>query len=195
GDPQGSKHRFERVVEQARANRDVMAEVRGLHHLGGVYFEAAEFDEALRYYQMVADKAANAGRPWAPYGLDGRLMAALVAYITGEWDLATRLSKVTGQSPPGLAEAALGGVRLAVAAGRGDTAALDVLPRLRSWWRRDGMIAIFVGAAAIDLYGDPSTATRTGDPSAATRTGDPPAVIRTGDLSAALAIHDEVVET
>ena len=68
------------------------------------------------------------------------------------------------------ARAMLGGVGLAVAAGRGETDALAALPKLRPAWEREGLIAVTCGAAAIDLYGD------------------------SGDTDAAIAVHDEVVE-
>jgi DNA-binding CsgD family transcriptional regulator len=59
---------------------------------------------------------------------------------------------------------------MTVQAGRGDPTGIDLLARIRPWWGRDGMVAIWSGGAAIDLYGDG------------------------GDLDAAMAVHDEVVE-
>ncbi|MGH3425303.1 MAG: ATP-binding protein, partial [Nocardioidaceae bacterium] len=171
GDAEASKRVFADVVDRARADGDVMAEVRGLHQLGGVHFEAGELDDALRLYRRGADRAADNGRPWAPYAIDGRVMACLTAYTVGEWDLTELLADVSGQSPPGLAEAALAAAGMTVSAGRGDVGALALLPRLRPWWRRDGMIAIISGGAAIDLHAD------------------------SGDLDAARAVHDEVVAT
>jgi DNA-binding CsgD family transcriptional regulator len=77
---------------------------------------------------------------------------------------------VAGESPPGLAEAALASVNLAVSAGRGDASAIETYSRIKPWWERDGFIAVLSGAAAIDLYGD------------------------AGDIEAVLRVHDEVVE-
>ena len=59
-----------------------------------------------------------------------------------------------GESPPDLAEAMLTASGLLVRAGRGDLAALEVLPGLAPHGRREGMVALFGGFAAIDLYGD-----------------------------------------
>ena len=73
-------------------------------------------------------------------------------YVRGEWDASARIARVDGESPPALAEAMLTSAGMAVSAGRGDTSALDLLPRLRTWWLRDGLIAILSGGAAIDLY-------------------------------------------
>jgi DNA-binding CsgD family transcriptional regulator len=61
---------------------------------------------------------------------------------------------VAGESPPALAEAMLAAAGMAVKAGRGDQSALELLPRLRPWWQRDGLIAILSGGAAVDLYVD-----------------------------------------
>jgi hypothetical protein len=63
----------------------------------------------------------------------------------------------------------LDGVAIEIAAGRGDIARLDALPRVRSWWQRDGLIAITCGGAATELYG------------------------YLGDIEAAIAAYDEVV--
>lgn len=171
GEPEQSKKVFRAVIEQARATDDALAEMRGLHQLAGVYFESAQFDEALRHYRAASERAAEAGRPWAPYGIDGRAMASITAYTAGDWDLALRLGDVSGQSPPDLAEAFLAATDMVVYAGRGKAKAIDLVPYLRPWWRRDGIVAIIGGAAEIDLHGD------------------------RGDVEAAGAAYDDVVET
>jgi DNA-binding CsgD family transcriptional regulator len=171
GNPEESKRVFEKIIEQARADGDLDAELRGLHHLGSLHFEAGELSEATEVYLIATRRATETTHPWAPYGFDARLMAAITAQVSGDWEAATKVVDVTGQAPPGLAEAALAAVDLAVAAGRGDTSALDLMPQLRPWWGKDGLIAILCGAAAIDLYGD------------------------SGDLEEAVRIHDDVVDT
>jgi DNA-binding CsgD family transcriptional regulator len=98
-------------------------------------------------------------------------MAGLVTYVTGDWEQSLQH---TDTSDPTLSEMAvpyLTSVRLAVAAGRGDRSVLDLLPWLRPWWDKEGLIALQVGSASIDLHGD------------------------AGDLEAAIAIHQEVVES
>ena len=69
-----------------------------------------------------------------------------------------------------MARALLDAALLYVAAGRGDTAALGVLPQVRRWWETEGLIALLSASAAIDLRGD------------------------AGDLDGAIAIHDEMVD-
>ena len=168
GDPDASKAALAQVVDDARESGDV-AELRGLHQLGGIHHELGELDEALAVYSRGAERARDLGLPWAPYGLYTRLLAAMVAYEVGKWETSTRLVDVSGQAPPGIAEAMLTATGLLVAAGRGDLTARDVLPQLRPWWGRDGLVPLLVGSTGIDLFGD------------------------TGDVEKAIATHDEAV--
>jgi DNA-binding CsgD family transcriptional regulator len=115
--------------------------------------------------------AASAGRPWAPYAFDARLFGAVIAYQQGRWDDALTLTDVSGQRPPEDAAALLLSLRLTVAAGRGDTGALDSLDLVRTTWRREGLSAVLSGSAAIDLHGV------------------------AGDLERVWAVHDDVVAT
>jgi tetratricopeptide (TPR) repeat protein len=160
GDPERSRRTLEQIVAQARADGDVGAELRGLHHLGALSFEVGRLDEAAKAYAAASARAAASGRPWAPYGFDARMMAALTAYVTGRWDETLRICDVSGESPPGLAEAMLASVALAVSAGRGDRTVLPELERLRPWWERDGLIALQCASAAIDRTVTAVTSTR-----------------------------------
>ncbi len=168
-DPRVTRQALLDIVNQARALGDVMGELRGLHNLGYVHYEAGQLDQAHQVFDQAARRAVEAVRPWAPYGLDARAMAAITAYIRGEWDDVDRTVDVSGQSPPGMAESALAAAGLMVAAGRGQAPAVARVSAIRTWWHRDGMIAIVSGSAAIDLLGD------------------------AGDIDGACAIHDEVV--
>jgi len=140
-------------IAEARAAGDAAAELRSSHWLGTVFYESGRLAEAQRAYESVAARAVELRRPWAPYGVDGRAMAALVSYARGEWDAAQRILDTTGQSPPHLAQATLTAVGLAVAAGRGDVAALTTIDTLGPA-RQDGLIALLSATAAIDLLGD-----------------------------------------
>jgi ATP/maltotriose-dependent transcriptional regulator MalT len=157
-------------IAQAREGADVAAELRSSHGLGTLLYELGRLEEARAAYLQAAERAVRMRRPWAPYGLDGRSMAGVVSYILGDWEDVLRQADVSTEHPPNFARSMLCGVGLAVAAGRGETAALGQLPRLRPAWEREGFIAVTCGAAAIDLYGD------------------------NGDLDSAIAVHDEVVE-
>ncbi len=170
-DPDESRRALAEVAEQSRAAADVMGELRSLHNLGGLYYEAGQLDEAQAVYGQAATRAAELGRPWAPYGLDARLLSGIVCYVRGQWEAAQRVLDVSGEDPPAPAEASLATTSLLVAAGRGDASSLQQLQRLRPWWERDGMMATVGGAAAIDLLGG------------------------SGDFEAAAAMHDYVVAT
>ena len=170
GDPESSKRTLSGVIGYARRTGDVTAEMKGLHQLAGVYYEAGDFDTALKKYLAASKRATEAGRPWAPYGVDGRVMASIAAYVAGDWDEAKRIADVRGDDPPALAEAGLAAAQTQVAAGRGHSKALDLAPSLRPWWYKDGMIAVLEGGAEIDLHGD------------------------AGDIAAAVAAHDAIVD-
>jgi DNA-binding CsgD family transcriptional regulator/tetratricopeptide (TPR) repeat protein len=170
GDPDASRKALAAIVAAARDEGDVMAELRGLHNLGYIHYEQARLDEAQEVYETAVRRAVQAGRPWAPYGLDARVLAAVTSYIRGDWESTLRIADVSGQSPPILAESALSSVAMMVRAGRGDDRADAALAQARAVWDRDGMIAVVSGSAAIDVYGD------------------------RGDLDSAIAIHDEIVD-
>lgn len=169
GDPELSRQSLERTIADARRAGEVAAELRGLFSLGGLFYEQGHLDEALRVFETARKRAAEASRPWAPYGVDARVMSGLVSYVAGDWVSACAVVDVAGESPPPMAEAVLASVSMIVAAGRGDQRGFDLLPHLRPWWSRDGMTAIWSAGAAIDLYGD------------------------SGDLTGAIAVYEEVV--
>jgi len=171
GDPETSRKRFEGIVEEARAEGHVAEELRGLHSLGALHFEAGDLGRAADSYAVAMRRAVESGRPWAPYGFDARVMAGLTAFIQGRWQELEDLVDVTGQRPPALAEASLAALSMTLQAARGDLSALERLPHIRPWWERDGFVAILSGTAAIDLYGD------------------------SGRLGSAIEIHADVVAT
>jgi len=170
GDPVSSRRALAKIVAEARASGHVAEELRALYTLGSLRFEAGELSEAATHYSEASAAALRAGRRWAPYGFDARLMESLVAHMQGRWDHALELADVAGQQPPAQAEAVLAAVRLLIAAGRGDQSALALMPDLHPCWERDAFVVIASTMAAIDLYGD------------------------AGDLDRALAAHDEGVE-
>lgn len=151
---------FEKVIAQARADGDVMTELRSLHHLGILHFEAGEVVEAQQVYGEATRRAAETGWAWAPFGLDARAFGAIAAYVAGDWDAVLAVTDMSGQAPPPLAEAALAAVRLAVSVSRGDDAAEAALEQVRGAWQRDAMVAVWSASAAIDLYGEAGEVTR-----------------------------------
>jgi len=170
GEADTARSRMELIVAQARADGDVNAELRGLHQIGGLHFGRGEFPEALTVYQTADHRARESGRPWAPWGVDARALAAITSYTIGDWDAALRAVDVSGQSPPPMAEALLAAVKLSVLAGRRESGALELLEVTRIWWGRDGMTALLAGGAAVDVYGDRH------------------------EIDAVIAVHDDVIE-
>ena len=171
GRPEESRQTLEKIVAQARADGDVVTELRALHHLGALLYEAGQLVDAAEVYDAASARSVEIGRPWAPYGFDTRVMLAITTYVAGRWDETLRITDMTGEAPPEIAEAALSAVALGVAAGRGDTEALERFRAVRAVWEKDGFVAVLSGAAAIDLHGD------------------------AGDLPAAVDVHDAVVDS
>lgn len=169
GDPEGSKAAILSAVAEAAGSGEISAELRSLFNLAGLHYELGEVPAALEIYQRVWDRAREAGVAWGPYGLEARAMTATAAYVVGDWQRAARVTDLTGESPPDLAEALIRAMSLEVSAGQGTVQHLDVLPALRPWWLRDGLVAIVSGAAGIDLHG------------------------YRGDLEATAQMHDDVL--
>jgi DNA-binding CsgD family transcriptional regulator len=169
GDPEAARELLERTVAEARQAGVLNAELRGLFSLAILHYERGRLSESIEVWAKASQVARTAGRPWAPYGLEARVMGAQAAYVAGDWDRAAREADVRAESPPEIAEAMLVGVGMAVRAGRGESTATEVIGRLRPHWSAEGMVTILSATAGIDLHGD------------------------RGDLDAAVALHDEAV--
>lgn len=169
GNPEESQAALERILADP-AVRGTPAETRALHHLGSLHHRAGRLAKAVEVYLLGATRARAAGREWAPYALECRLLAGIAAYELGDWPHAEGILGTEGEAVPQPARALLQSAHLYVAAGRGETAALAVLPQVRRWWETEGLVALLSASAAVDLHGD------------------------SGDLEGAIGIHDEVVE-
>ncbi|HET7386014.1 MAG TPA: AAA family ATPase [Nocardioidaceae bacterium] len=153
GDPDAAEHALRQIVMQAQTDGDVEAQMRSFGLIGLLYHEAGDLAAAREQFGRASAIAEQSNRIWSPYGFDGRLLGALTDYQRGEWDAALVSTQVTGTAPP-VADAQLAAVQMAVYAGRGDDAVLDLLTSTEPLWPRDGLLAITSGAAAIDRYGD-----------------------------------------
>ena len=169
GDPEESRRALESLIESSRSPGDA-AEARAFHHLGWLHHRAGRLDEAVDVYRRGVERARSAGRPWAPYAFDGRLLAGIAAYERGRWEESLAILAVDGEDPPEPASSSLRAARMYVAAGRGELAALSELEATRPSWELEGLVALVAGTAAVDLHG------------------------HAGDLDRAIALHDEVVE-
>jgi DNA-binding CsgD family transcriptional regulator/tetratricopeptide (TPR) repeat protein len=151
GDPVAALHYLERSLGEARDTGDPATELRALYTLGGMHFELGRLADARSTFESAYALAVSTGRPWAPYAVDSRMMLAQVAYVVGDWDDVAGIVDVSGQSPPALSEAMLSAIGTLVPSGRGDQHALELVETLRPWCRRDGLVAIVAGSAAIEL--------------------------------------------
>ena len=153
GDTETAQRVLLGVIEQAHRDGDSHAELRSRYLLASLQHERGDLTAAKAAYHDGYLLAQSIGRPWAPYGFEARLMEALVAYETGDWDDALELTMVGGQSPPPIAEAMLLGIRVMVCVGRGDPASGRLLEQLRPLWPLDGLVGISGASAEIEWYG------------------------------------------
>ena len=137
------------TIAQARAAGDLGAELRGMFNLATVQYEAGEVAEARELYARTERRAREEWRPWAPYGLESRVLGIQAAYLLGDWDAAAEMADLRHEAPPEMAEAMVGASGMIIRAGRGEEAALDILPSIAATAQREGMAAMFSGFASI----------------------------------------------
>ncbi|WP_353647495.1 AAA family ATPase [Nakamurella sp. A5-74] len=155
GDGAAAAARLDEVIRRAVEDDDIVAELRARHYLGGLHLNAGHREQALLAYREGADRARAKGRPWAPFGMDARVLAGIAAVGLGEWELAAEIVDVSGDDPPELSRAALAVVSLLLAAGRGDRPGAErLIPVIDRGAAVDGMIAVNQAFALIDLHGD-----------------------------------------
>ncbi len=159
------------AAAEARTVGEHDAELRAMFGVGSVNFEAGRLAEALSAYQQTLTRSEQLRLPWTPYAIVARAMTAIVYYMRGDWPAVERITSTARESPPEFPGMLLRAVGLAVLAARGDGTGLEALASLEAWSDKDGLIAILVGAAAIDLYGD------------------------RGDIASAVKAHEAAVES
>ena len=100
----GASGRSPRWSSRPTADGDAAGEMRGRYLLGEPAPRARRPGGARASLPPWLRAAAGVGRPWAPYGLEARVMEALVAYELGDWDDALTLTEHGGPSPAGVGE-------------------------------------------------------------------------------------------
>ena len=166
GEPEAARVALEEVVARLRQAGDTAGLIRGLHQLGGIFFEQGRYDVARDYYLEAWELARQHRRPWAPYGFDARLSGAIAAYMVGDWDAADRLADTSEESPPPVLAGLLRAQALSTLAGRGDPAAAEALAEVPQTAYRDAWATILLTGPAIDIAGG------TGDVAGAVRAYD-----------------------
>ncbi len=152
GDPAESLRRLADLVARSESVPDLPM-IRAMHTIGSVHYRQENLRAALAAYRACVERARAAGLPWAPYATDARAMAVTVAYELGEWDLALGLADTEGEHAPEFAAAALDSAASYVHAGRGSDLAVEMYPRIRRLWPRDGMLVVQSGSATLDALG------------------------------------------
>jgi len=169
GDAGAALARLDEVLDQVGGDADV--EIPALHQVAMVHFGVGRFAKAKQIHLLAAEHARRARRPWSPWGVDARAMAALSAFVLGEWDELLEITDTTGEAPPPMAEAYLRSVGLDVEAARGDPAGLAHVESVRPFWERDGAMVLYSTTAAMELLGEQ------------------------GDLDGVVAFHDDGLST
>jgi DNA-binding CsgD family transcriptional regulator len=152
GQPSAAARDLVAVAEDARHAGQLTVELRSRFNLGSLHYEQGDLDAAVDAFRSGVERATAAGRQWAPFGLGCAVLLALVQYVRGEWDASLQTTDIRGLPAPPMPEATLAAAALAVRAGRGEERVLDLLPVLRPWWRRDGMIAVLTAGPGIEMY-------------------------------------------
>ena len=151
-DPEKAKRGFLELVEVSRADGHVLGELRGLHQLAFVHYNAGELDQAEDAFRQGMTRASETGWAWGPYGFDGRFYSALICYIRGRWDEALALRDV-GADAPAIPDASLAAIALMVHAGRGSLEEVERTLTMRSLWRHEVSASIHATSALIELHG------------------------------------------
>ena len=154
GDPAAAERTLAAVIEQALSDGDALAEMRGRYLLAGLHHERGDLDRARAAFHDGVEVAGRAGRPWAPYGFEARLMEAVVDLERGAWDECLALTDTSSQAAPPIADAMLLSVRALVLVARGDDTAPGVLERLRPSWGLDGLVGTGAAAAEMDWHAE-----------------------------------------
>ncbi len=168
-DPDQVKRAFRELIDDSRSAGHVLGELRGLHQMAFIHFNAGELDEAEWAFAEGMRRADETGWSWGPYGFDGRFFGALVAYMRGRWSTTIELC-TTQPGTPAAFEAYLAAVALLVAAARGEVDQIERTLAQRSLWRHEQASAIHSSSALIELHG------------------------QAGDLVAARRTYDEIVD-
>jgi DNA-binding CsgD family transcriptional regulator len=151
-DPDEAKRAFRELVDSSRVSGHVLGELRGLHQMAFIHFNAGELDEAEWAFAEGMRRAEETGWARGPYGFDGRFFGALVAYMRGRWDRVGELCTPEAGAPA-LLGAYLEAVGLLVSAARGEVEQIERTLALRSMWRHEEAASAHSSSALVELYG------------------------------------------
>ncbi len=142
--------RFTTLLADSRRRGDLMAELRGLHHLAFVRLGRGDLAGAGEYFAAGQRRAEQTRRPWSPFGFDGRFYGAVVCYLRGDWDAVVDLA-ILPDDAPRTAHMCMDAVVMSVRAARGERADEATIARHHAWWPRDIALTIHSGIAFIEM--------------------------------------------
>ncbi len=145
----------ERHLEGLLADvRDDPMALRVLLQLGALQHRRGAVREALATFDAGGVLAHRLHREWAPWGVDCRVRAGMVALELGDLAGAERRLDVTREEAPQPGRSYFDSALLGVLAARGAPVDAARIGSLREWWRVDLFVAVLTLHAAIDLHGD-----------------------------------------
>jgi DNA-binding CsgD family transcriptional regulator/tetratricopeptide (TPR) repeat protein len=126
-------------------------QLRVLHQLASARHRRGDLPTALSFYDEGAATARRLHHELAPWGLECRLLAGLVAYELGDWDGAVRRLTVDETAMPQPGRSFFTAGLLAVAVARGEATDPDVLDQLHEWWPVDALCVVLTLMPGIEL--------------------------------------------
>jgi DNA-binding CsgD family transcriptional regulator/tetratricopeptide (TPR) repeat protein len=139
---------------QARANeaRASDVELRAIFNLSVTRHEQGLLDVAAQVADEGAQRAAQLGLTWSPYGLELRWLQVMVHYARGDWDSAAAAAAPPGEQVADNISALIAASGGLVQAGRGQFADAErMLEQVRPLWARDDQIAQLAGVAGAEI--------------------------------------------
>jgi len=129
-------------------------QVRVLHQLGALAHHRGDLPLALRRFDEGAAAGRRLDRPWAPWALECRLEAGLVAFELGDWEGALARLQPPPPPYPQPGHALFVAARLLVLAGQGAPVERGVFDRLREWWPVDSLVVVLTAGGGMQVLGN-----------------------------------------
>ena len=158
------------AADRAHAAGAVPAELRALAMLGRLHLEYGRFAEAEQVFGQASRRTDEAGRPWAPYGLDAKLHRIQALTALGDFTGAAEWGLPLLRRAPKVQAAMLAAPLMALVVRGRPLDELALRRRLDAAWEGDGLIPIAAGPELITLAG------------------------RRGQVDDVLRIHDSVID-
>jgi ATP/maltotriose-dependent transcriptional regulator MalT len=152
GSLEGADRHFRAAVRTANQVEAFSTELRARYFLGLHFFDRGDLAAAVVELDMAAERAKANGLTWSSYGVEIRVLRAIVKYMTGDWDGSEASAEPPGRRVSDTVLARLAAVSAFPMVGRGRfDEAEKLFADLRPHWHRETEIAIFNGYAETEL--------------------------------------------